>query len=141
MSSSGDRAKFHVKAKTIDDEHHEIIMLVNGFDELLRRGGTAEQIVDLFAVVLWNIRSHFETEERLMLKHTYTGYQSHKAEHDRLLDELSGIMSDCENGAYADGHSSLAKRITDWFNAHLAVMDAPMIEFEHQNRTTNKAAG
>lgn len=132
MSSAADRGISHNTSNTIDDEHQEIIMLINGFDELLREGGTAEQIIDLFAVVLWNIRSHFETEERLMLKHTYANYQSHKAEHDRLLEELTGVMTDCENGTYTDRTQSLAKRITDWLNAHLAKMDAPMIEFEHK---------
>jgi len=134
MSSSTDREKSRIKVKSIDDEHHEIIALVSGFDELLRQDGTAEQVIDLFAVVLWNIRSHFETEEQLMLEHTYVNYQAHKAEHDRLLEELSGIMTDCENGAYAHRHLSLAERITAWFNTHLAAMDAPMIEFEHQKR-------
>lgn len=134
MSSSADRYKSHNESSSIDDEHEEIIMLINGFDELLRQGGTAEQIIDLFAVVLWNIRSHFESEEQFMLKHSYADYQSHKTEHDRLLDELGGIMKDCENGAYADRHLSLAERFTDWFNAHLAEMDAPMIAFEHQKQ-------
>ena len=134
MSSSADRYKSHNVSNSVDDEHQEIIKLVKGFDELLRQGGTAEQIIDLFAVVLWNIRSPFESEEQLMLQNSYAGYQPHKTEHDRLLDELSGIMADYENGAYADRHLSLAERFTDWFEAHLAEMDAPMIAFEHQKQ-------
>lgn len=138
MSSTEDRAKSRQASTLIDDEHREIIMLVNGFDELLRQGGSAERIIDLFAVVLWNIRTHFEAEERLMREHAYADYQVHKAEHDRLLDELNGIMSDCERGAYNDRYLSLAGRISDWLNAHLEKMDAPLVDFEHQAPNKNK---
>ena len=67
-----------------------------------------------------------------MLESRYEGYQSHKAEHDSLLDELRETMKDCEKGAYADRHMTLARRITDWFTAHLERMDAPMIEAGHK---------
>ena len=120
------------KLESIDEEHREIIDLMHEFDGLLSKGGSKEQVVDLFAVVLSNIKSHFEDEERLMLKSDYAGYQSHKAEHDRLLDELNETMKNCEHGAYADRHMTLARRITDWFTTHLDKMDAPMIEHEHR---------
>ena len=132
MSSAAQPTLSPSNMSSIDEEHREIIQLIQEFDELLGAGGTAEQVIDLFAVVLSNIKSHFEEEEQIMLKSNFAGYQPHKTEHDRLLDELNGIMKDCEQGAYADRHLTLARRITDWFTTHLEQMDAPMIEFEHQ---------
>lgn len=123
-------------SEDIDDEHREILQLIADFDALLRRGGTKDQIVDLFAVVLFNIRSHFETEEHLMLEHAYADYDAHKAEHDDLLRELNEIMTDCEFGAYADRHLALAQRVSDWFSAHTEKTDAPMIAFEHDHMAT-----
>ncbi|MDA1324516.1 MAG: hemerythrin family protein [Proteobacteria bacterium] len=134
MSSAVQPAISHFGLESIDEEHRDIIQLVHEFDALLCEGGTADQIIDLFAVVLSNIKLHFEDEERLMLRSNFADFQSHKTEHDCLLDELNGIMKDCERGAYADRHQMLAKRITDWFKTHLKKMDAPMIEFEHRQQ-------
>lgn len=132
MHSTMDHETSRSRFESIDDEHREIILLIHEFDELLCRGGTKEQIIDLFAVVHSNIKSHFNAEEQLMRKHTYADYQAHKADHDRLLDQLDEIMTDYERGAHADRHLSLAKRITDWFAVHFAKMDAAMIDFEHR---------
>lgn len=137
MSSPLKHATTRPDLESIDIEHREIIQLINDFDALLRQGGTAEQVVDLFAVVLSNIKSHFEEEEKIMLKDGYDGHEVHKAEHDRLLDELRETMKDCEHGDYADRHLTLARRITDWFESHLEKMDAPMIEFEHRQHAKN----
>ena len=101
---------------------------------MLSSGGAADQVVDLFAVLLANIRSHFADEDRLMGETGYAGYSSHKAAHDRLLDELNGTMIDCEHGAYADRYKALSRRITDWLTDHMDRMDAPLIEAEHRRQ-------
>ena len=120
------------ESQPIDQEHREILRLIAEFDQLLRKGGTKDRIIDLFAVVLWNIKSHFKTEEQLMLAHASPNYDVHKAEHDRLLNELGAIMEDGAFGAQADRHLTLAKRISDWFSTHLEKVDAPLIAFEHR---------
>ena len=118
----------------LDDEHREIIQLVHDFDDLLNNGGSADQVVDLFAVLLANMKSHFADEERLMAETGYAGYSAHKASHDRLLDDLDGTMVDCEHGAYADRHKALSRHITDWLSEHMERMDAPLIEAEHRRQ-------
>ena len=121
-------------SESIDEEHREIISLIHQFDELLSEGGTKEQVVDLFAVALSNIKSHFEFEERWMREISYVNYQAHKIEHDYLIDELCEVMTNFERGAYSAQHSKLASRFIDWFAVHFEKMDAPMIEFAHQPR-------
>lgn len=134
MSPDGQSGPARPPLVALDDEHREIVRLVREFDDLLGRGGSADQIVDLFAVLLANIRSHFADEERLMDDTGYAGYPSHKAAHDSLLDELNGAMIDCEHGAYADRYRALSRRITDWLTEHMDRMDAPLIEAEHRRR-------
>lgn len=134
MSSAVQSAATGTELECLDDEHQEIIRLVHDFDGLLSAGGTTEQVIDLFAVVLANIKHHFDDEERLMRKWGYDDYAAHKAAHDRLLEELKEVMTDCEKGAYAERHGALARRISEWFSAHLERMDAALIEAGHGHK-------
>ena len=53
-----------------------------------------------------------------------TSTRSHKAEHERLLDEIRDIMDDHEAGAYADAGEALATTVRDWFINHFKTKDA-----------------
>jgi hemerythrin len=55
-----------------------------------------------------------------MRKHAYDEYEAHKAEHERLLDEIRDIM-DSASTAYA---SSLSTVVRDWFVNHFKSKDA-----------------
>lgn len=127
MSSDVPPVASNINLGSIDDEHREIIDLIHQFDTLLRQGSSVEQVVDLFAVVLSNTRSHFREEEQYMLEVGHDGYRAHKEAHDRLLDELEDTMKDCEDGAYSHRYLKLAQRVSDWFVVHMQKMDEPML--------------
>jgi hemerythrin len=55
-----------------------------------------------------------------MRKHAYDEYEAHKAEHEKLLDEIRDIM----DGATADYGSALSATVRDWFVNHFKSKDA-----------------
>ena len=62
--------------------------------------------------------------ERLLRDRGYDGYQSHKTEHERLLDGIREIMDNFEYGLYADYEDALAKHLGEWFELHFSTQDA-----------------
>jgi hemerythrin len=55
-----------------------------------------------------------------MRKHRYDEYEAHKAEHERLLDEIRDIM----DGAEEDYGAALSETVRDWFVNHFKSKDA-----------------
>lgn len=78
-----------VRVRQIDDDHKGMIALVNELHDAmkLRKGG--DEIARILAALIARTRDHFASEERLMINHDYGGYPRHKAEHERLLQEIS----------------------------------------------------
>ena len=111
---------YSVGVPAVDHEHQELIELLNGLHEALAGGGNVEQVFgDLFRA----ISAHFALEERFMREHGYDQVAQHKADHERLLDELRDIMDDYR----ADGDDSagrLAAGVDAWFVNHFKTHDA-----------------
>lgn len=63
-----------------------------------------------------------------MRERQYNQYADHKADHERLLDEIREIMDDVEDkGSYQE--SILADRLRNWFGDHFRTRDARLHRF------------
>ena len=107
----------------VDHEHQELIQLINDLHAELESGHQAT-VGDFLGEVFARIAAHFALEETVMRKHRYDEYETHKVEHERLLDEIRDIMDDHEAGAYADAGEALATTVRDWFINHFKTKDA-----------------
>jgi hemerythrin len=54
----------------------------------------------------------------------YPGYPAHKADHERLLDEIRDIMDEHDDGLIADPAATLRPRLEAWFMRHFQTEDA-----------------
>jgi hemerythrin-like metal-binding protein len=107
----------------VDYEHWELVDLINRLFESL--GGSDERAaVSGFLGDLHDaVAAHFALEEKLMVESRYRGYTEHKADHERLLDELRDIMEAHEAGAFANCADYLAERLEVWFMRHFHTLD------------------
>jgi len=109
---------------SVDHEHEALIRQINEVDQALRSGGGAAQGGDLFGGLYASVSAHFALEERLMRNHHYDHYASHKAEHERLLDEMRELMEAYEHGGDAVYDQAFAERLRQWFMVHFSATDA-----------------
>ncbi|HKZ95833.1 MAG TPA: bacteriohemerythrin [Hyphomicrobiaceae bacterium] len=118
------RKEFETGIAEVDHEHRELVDLINGLHAEIKKGGTHENVAAFLGEVFARIAAHFALEETVMRKHRYDEYAEHKADHERLLDELRDIMDQHEEGHFDDASQALATTVRDWFVNHFKTRDA-----------------
>jgi hemerythrin-like metal-binding protein len=116
--------RYAVGDPAVDHEHRELIDLINALHAALLSGdperGTEAFLGDLDR----GIAAHFALEETLMRARRYDEYAAHKADHERLLDEIRDIMDDFHDADPTAASDALAARLDAWFVSHFATHDA-----------------
>lgn len=115
--------KFSVGVAAVDHEHRELIALVNETYDRLQRPDAGVTVPDFLGEIYARIYAHFALEENLMRARQYAHYREHKADHERLLDEIRDIMDDYEDGRVFDT-DTFAQRLGTWFTGHFRTHDA-----------------
>ncbi|MDR0444053.1 MAG: bacteriohemerythrin [Treponema sp.] len=115
---------YSVGVKIIDDQHKELINLVNDlFNHVV---GNEEAEREYFQKVIHEavnyVKVHFATEERIMLATKFKGYDAHKKEHDSFVMNVIKNAKDYEAGKRLT-LTSFTKFLKDWVLTHIAVMD------------------
>lgn len=82
---------YSVNIKTIDDQHRELVNILNRlFIAVSRREGD-KAIAGILDALLAYTQTHFALEERLMRQANYKDYEAHKAEHNKLIAQLDQL--------------------------------------------------
>lgn len=116
------RKEFETGVVDVDHEHRELVDLINALHGEIGKGAAKERIREFLGEVFARIAAHFALEESIMRKHAYDEYAAHKAEHEKLLDEIRDIMDEAEDTeAYGE---ALAATVRDWFVNHFKSKDA-----------------
>jgi hemerythrin-like metal-binding protein len=114
------RKEFETGVPDVDHEHRELVGLINALADQVESGASRQQIQIFLGEVFAKIAAHFALEESIMRKHGYDEYPEHKAEHERLLDEIRDIMDEAE----ADFSAALSEVVREWFVNHFKSKDA-----------------
>ena len=115
--------KYSVGVAAVDHEHRELIGLVNAAHNRLMRPGGAGAVMDFLGEIFARISAHFALEEKIMRARDYDQYDAHKADHERLLDEIRDIMDDYEDGEFFS-EERFAQQLKTWFGEHFRTHDA-----------------
>ena len=114
---------YSVGVAAVDHEHRELIGLVNEAHDRLMRPGAADAVMDFLGEIYARISAHFALEEQIMRARNYDHYDEHKADHERLLDEIRDIMDDYEDEELFS-EELLAQQLKTWFAGHFRSHDA-----------------
>ena len=117
------RPEFETGIKDIDYEHRTLIETINALITDLEGDCSRDDADALLGEIHALIESHFALEERIMRDHGYPDYVPHKADHDRLLEEMREIMDGVALDADADMGGALADRLDHWFGDHFRTRD------------------
>ena len=117
------RENFSIGIAEVDHEHRELIGLINSLHAALgdERGG--ERVEAFLGEIFADIAAHFALEERVMRERRYDALAEHKADHERLLDQLRDMMDAQAEGAELDD-ARFGGQLTEWFAGHFRTHDA-----------------
>ena len=119
------KEQYSVGIEAVDYEHKELIGLINRlYEELSSKSKGADASAEsFFGDLLRSISAHFSLEEQFMREHSYNQLGEHKADHERLLDELREMMDDMI-GAEQISTETVSACLDAWFSRHFETHDA-----------------
>ncbi len=113
----------------VDFEHRELVDLINRIYETYRAGdGGGDAVAALFGDLNKAISAHFALEEHHMRGAAYPGLAPHKADHERLLDDLRDMMEAQEATATRIEPDALGGTLDAWFSVHFRTHDARLFK-------------
>ena len=117
------KPQYSVGIASMDDEHREMIGMINSVYAKLGQSAEKDDIEDCLEEIFATISAHFALEERIMRESGYKEYEDHKDDHEDLLDEIRDLMDDFVTDAEKGGQV-LEERLSTWFSSHFASFDA-----------------
>ena len=117
------RDEYRTGIDGVDYEHEALIGRINAVYALMQDTSDPAEVIDGLGEIYGNIAAHFALEEQMMLRHDYPEYPAHRADHERLLDEIRDITAAYQNSAERDG-AGFEQRLRDWFGTHFKTHDA-----------------
>jgi hemerythrin len=122
------KQEFSLGIPDVDHEHRELIGLINELYAKLQRRDSTVSVADFLGEIYAKISAHFALEEKIMRERHYDQYDDHKADHERLLDEIRDIMDAYEDDAHFN-ESELTACLTTWFTDHFRTKDARLHKY------------
>ena len=86
------KPEYSVGVPSVDDEHREMIDMINGVYEGLGDAPDLQETEKCLEEIFTAISLHFALEERIMRDNAYSEYDEHKEDHEDLLDEIRNLM-------------------------------------------------
>jgi hemerythrin-like metal-binding protein len=117
------QARFSIGIAEVDHEHRGLIDLINRLHEALGTERSGERVEAFLGEIFADISAHFALEEKVMRQRHYAALADHKADHERLLDELRDLMDQQAAGLVLDD-ARFAARLAEWFSVHFQTHDA-----------------
>ena len=131
--------RYSMGIKIVDDQHKGLLNFVNELfnhstgDEYTER----EYFKSVIQEAVKYIKTHFETEEKLMLSTKFAGYAEHKIIHDGFTMTVLKSVKDFEGGKRLV-LEKFAYFLKDWVLTHVAVEDVKYAEYFRKIATRNK---
>ncbi|MCL2763520.1 MAG: bacteriohemerythrin [Treponema sp.] len=121
---------FACGVKLIDDQHKELVELVN---EMFNHvSGNEEQereyLNDVMQKAIKYIKVHFATEEKIMTLTKFSGYASHKRAHNGFIVIIIDTLNEITCGKHISLYT-FTKFLKNWVLSHIAVMDKQYFEY------------
>jgi hemerythrin-like metal-binding protein len=91
-------AQYSVGIARMDSEHQKLIGLVNDLYSAMLEGRGRDVVGPTLDGMATYTVAHFANEERLMRVHSYPDYEPHKAEHDRLAQQVKHLQDEFREG-------------------------------------------
>ena len=120
--------KFSVNVVEIDEQHKNLIMVINELDEAINQGKGKEILGKILSSLIRYTETHFKTEEDFFIQYGYADKDNHKKEHDSFVQKISDILDDFDKKEISLSLEVLTF-LTDWLQNHINGTDKKYSQF------------
>lgn len=113
----------------IDAEHKELVEMAKRLAMAVRSGDADAVAVDLFEALVDYAKRHFRNEEILMSSHGYPDSKNHKANHEKLMEELTRLRLKGREEAGVGVGSKTVDFVNGWLALHIQGTDGRLGEW------------
>ncbi len=105
----------------IDAQHTVLVAILNRLHDAIQRGEAEATTGLILRELVEYTHYHFESEEALMERVPGEVAKAHKANHQRLLDQVLEFQAQCERGEIHP--QELLQFLKDWLMLHITGTD------------------
>ncbi len=87
-------SELSVGIKVLDEQHQNLVEIVNKFDEARRRGKGTKVLHQILNEIIGYTQEHFAFEEKLLEEADYPGRKLHQSQHRQLLQKVERLHFD-----------------------------------------------
>ena len=126
MSLASLKDELRTGIDSLDHEHRQLIGVMEALCDSFDHAPSTGAVSDLFGVLYAQVSAHFALEERLMREKSHPFYDTHKADHERLLEQIRHMMEAYEDGKCADCGTTLRACLEAWLANHVRSADTAL---------------
>ncbi|MCD4813301.1 bacteriohemerythrin [bacterium] len=126
-----------VHVSELDDQHKEMISIINNLYLVLKEDADARRIQDIVSQLQTYEKCHFEAEEALMVHCGYPGLEEHKAMHAVMQKKMAEFKTGLENGDVLP-LVKLLPFLVEYLHDHIIKQDGKFAEFLRRHKSCAK---
>ncbi len=119
--------KLSLNIELIDNQHKQLVDIVNELFRAIRSGQTNEKLNSIFDGLINYTATHFETEEEIFDKIHYFDIESHKQHHKTLVESALKLQADFHSGNAVIGREVM-DFLKSWLLDHIAQIDRQYVK-------------
>lgn len=117
-------SKYSVEVQSIDKQHQKLFEMLNELHDAMKAGKGRQLAPAILERLVSYTQEHFAAEEAMMRQARYPDFASHKAEHDKLKNEVAKMVKDLEGGEESSMLAMpLLDFLRDWLQTHILSRD------------------
>ncbi|MGR9074187.1 MAG: hemerythrin domain-containing protein [Gammaproteobacteria bacterium] len=121
--------QYEMDDEVMNDQHKDLFDLA----EKLSASSTKKELSENIQIVYRHVLKHFSLEEAEMKKHGYPGFQDHKKDHERMLNQLTQMDRKIKNDDWSQ--SEIEEFVRQW-GKHIIHSDMSFNTFIKQLRSS-----
>lgn len=114
--------KYSVNIKTIDDQHKNLIGILNNLHDAMKVGKGKDVMGNVLSELIDYTVYHFKTEEDLFQKYGYPDFNRHKKEHNELAQKATDLKNSFDKSESIIT-IEVMNFLKDWLNNHIIGTD------------------
>ena len=126
------KSEFSVNVLRFDEEHKNIILIINKLNAALQKNDESEKVSDTLNEMTSYASNHFKAEEDYMRRFEYPEYELHKEEHRKFIKTTVDFCNRVMNGDYNIAFD-LLEYLNQWLANHIQGTDKRYTECFNRN--------